>query len=67
MSQYDGETDLQRRKQLALQAARIQNEATPAIISYWITVLNGVSSKIQGYNGIGTDSVDDPGSVWLSA
>jgi peptide/nickel transport system substrate-binding protein len=67
MSQYDGELDLQKRKQLALQAAKIQNEATPAIISYWITVLNGVNSKIQGYNGIGTDTVFDTASIWLSA
>lgn len=50
MKAYDGELDVQRQKQLAVSACRIQQEATPAIIAYWIDGLTGAKKTVHGYD-----------------
>jgi peptide/nickel transport system substrate-binding protein len=50
MREYDAEADLQRRRSLALQACRIQQAATPAVIPYWINNLTGAKKTVQGYD-----------------
>jgi len=63
--QFDGELDEQRRRDLATQAARLQQEETPAIISYWIY---GIRPTVQTVQGLaeGPTAVLDMSPVWLS-
>jgi peptide/nickel transport system substrate-binding protein len=62
MMAYDGELDVQRQKQLALTACRIQQEATPAIIAYWIDGLTGAKKTVHGYDTGARYFAD----VWMS-
>jgi peptide/nickel transport system substrate-binding protein len=62
---YEGEQDEQKRRELALQAARIQQTATPAVISYWIDELRAIRSNVQGL-AEGPSDVIDVSGMWLS-
>src|SRR4051794_34247384 len=65
VSQFDAETDEGRRKPIAAQIAKLQNDATPTLISFFITGLRGVRKTVQN---IETGPVDhiDASKVWLS-
>ncbi len=63
--QFDGELDEQRRKELATQAAKIQQEETPAIIAYWIDGIRPTRETLQGI-AKGPTVVLDMSPVWLS-
>jgi len=63
--EFDGELDEQRRKELAAQAARLQKEETPTIISYWPNELRVVKNNFEGL-AKGPNIVLDMSPVWLS-
>ena len=63
--EFDGELDEGRRKELATQAATLQQEEVPGIISYWARELRAVRNNFQGL-AKGPNIVLDMSSVWLS-
>ena len=64
MRDFDGELDVQRRRQLAAEAAQIQHDAVPAVIAYWIDDLRA-SRTIVG--GLATGPRPDLAAIWRSA
>jgi peptide/nickel transport system substrate-binding protein len=64
MRDFDGELDVQRRRQLAAEAAQIQHDEVPAVISYWIDDLRA-SRSIVG--GLATGPRPDLAAIWRSA
>jgi peptide/nickel transport system substrate-binding protein len=64
MHDFDGELDVQRRRSLAADAARIQHDAVPAVIAYWIDDLR--ASRVE-VGGLATGPRPDMASIWLSA
>jgi peptide/nickel transport system substrate-binding protein len=64
MREFDGELDVQRRKQLAADAAQIQHDAVPAVISYWIDDLR--ASRVS-VGGLATGPRPDMATMWRSA
>jgi peptide/nickel transport system substrate-binding protein len=48
MRDFDGELDLQRRRQLAAEAAQIQHDEVPAVIAYWIDDLRASRTTVGG-------------------
>jgi peptide/nickel transport system substrate-binding protein len=65
VAQFDSEADEGRRKQIAAQAAKIQNDETPTLISFFITGLRGVRKNVQGLENGPVDHMD-ASKVWLS-
>lgn len=65
MAKFDAELDKDKRAQLAVQAAKIQHEEVPTIISYWIKEQRATRSNVQGL-GAGPASYLDPSGMWLS-
>src|SRR3954463_4101014 len=65
VAQFDAEADQGRRKQIVGQIAKLQNDNTPTLISFFITGLRGVRKNVQG---IETGPVDHmyASKVWLS-
>jgi peptide/nickel transport system substrate-binding protein len=51
LREFDGELDLQRRRQQAAEAAQIQHDAVPAVISYWIDDLRASRVHVRGLAG----------------
>ena len=66
MHQYEAEVDDQKRKQLAIQAAKIQNDQVPDVISYWIDELRATSNKVHGFPK-GPITQVDCRAVWKSS
>jgi peptide/nickel transport system substrate-binding protein len=66
VAQFDAEPDLGRRKQLATQIAKLQNDETPTLISFFITGLRGVRKNVQGIENGPVDHID-ASKVWLSS
>ncbi len=64
-TEYNGELDHQKRQQLALALARIQNEEVPVAIGYWIKARRATSKRVQGL-AAAPDNFVDLGGVWLS-
>lgn len=64
MREFDGEPDLQVRRRLAEEAARVQHEAVPAVISYWIDDLRASRVRV---GGLAEGPRVDLAKVWLSA
>ena len=48
---FDAELDEGTRKELALEAARIQHDEVPAVIAYWITQVRAVKKNLVGIPG----------------
>jgi peptide/nickel transport system substrate-binding protein len=48
VKQFEGEADEQKRKDLAVQAATIQNEEVPDVIAYWINELRATRTNVHG-------------------
>jgi peptide/nickel transport system substrate-binding protein len=65
VSQFDAEADEGRRKQVAAQIAKLQNDETPTLISFFITGLRGVRKNVQGIENGPVDHID-ASKVWLS-
>ncbi|OLC55947.1 MAG: hypothetical protein AUH92_01105, partial [Acidobacteria bacterium 13_1_40CM_4_69_4] len=55
---YDATLDAQRRRLIARQLAVIQQDATPAIIAYWIRAPRAVRKRVQGVEPSGSDFLD---------
>jgi peptide/nickel transport system substrate-binding protein len=65
VGQFDSEADEGRRKQVAAQIAKIQNDQTPTLVSFFITGLRGVRKNVQGIENGPVDHID-ASKVWLS-
>jgi peptide/nickel transport system substrate-binding protein len=63
MRDFDGELDIQRRRQLAAGAARIQHDAVPAVIAYWIDDLRASRADV---GGLATGPRPDMATMWRS-
>jgi peptide/nickel transport system substrate-binding protein len=66
VGQFDAEADEGTRKQIAVQAAKIQNDETPTLISFFLNGLRGVRKNVQGIENGPVDHID-ASKVWLSA
>jgi peptide/nickel transport system substrate-binding protein len=64
LREFDGELDLQRRRRLAADAAQIQHDAVPAVISYWIDDLR--ASRVH-VGGLAEGPRPDLARLWRSA
>jgi peptide/nickel transport system substrate-binding protein len=64
MRDFDAELDLERRRGLAAQAARIQHDAVPAVIAYWIDDLR--ASRVE-VGGLETGPRPDMARMWRAA
>jgi peptide/nickel transport system substrate-binding protein len=64
MREFDGELDLQRRRQLAAEAAQIQHDAVPAVIAYWIDDLRASGPRV---GGLVAGPRPDLAAIWRSA
>jgi len=64
MGDYDGELDLQRRRRIAADAARIQHDEVPAVIAYWIDDLR--ASRVH-VGGLATGPRPDMATLWRAA
>jgi len=56
--QYDATLDRQRRQSIARRLAVIQQDATPAIIAYWIRAPRAMRKRVQGVQPNGSDFLD---------
>jgi len=56
--QYDATLDAQRRGSIARKLAVLQQDATPAIIGYWIRAPRAVRKRVQGVEPNGSDFLD---------
>jgi len=65
VSQFDAEADEGRRKQIVAQIAKIQNDETPTLISFFINGLRGVRKNVRGIENGPVDHID-ASKVWLS-
>ncbi len=65
VSQFDAEADQGTRKQIVAQIAKIQNDATPTLISFFINGLRGVRKTVQGIENGPVDHID-ASKIWLS-
>src|SRR3954447_9399482 len=65
VAQFDAEADQGRRKQIVGQIAKLQNDNTPTLISFFITGLRGVRMNVQGIENGPVDHID-ASKVWLS-
>jgi peptide/nickel transport system substrate-binding protein len=61
MRDFDGELDLQRRRAVAAAAARVQHDAVPAVIAYWIDDLRASRTDVAG---LLPGPRPDLGAVW---
>lgn len=65
LTKFEGEVDEQRRRQLATEAASIQNDAVPAVNAYWLKELRAASAKVHGLAQGPSDTLD-VSEVWVS-
>jgi peptide/nickel transport system substrate-binding protein len=65
MNEFDGESDEAKRKALALQAAKIQQDATPALIAYWIKGQRTARKNVMNLPAGPVDRIDAT-NIWLA-
>jgi peptide/nickel transport system substrate-binding protein len=65
MAQLDSELDLQRRREIALEVATIQNEEVPTIVAYWLDGLRATSKRVNDIPA-GPTTMLDASRAWLS-
>jgi peptide/nickel transport system substrate-binding protein len=65
VAEFDAELDEHKREQLAAEAARIQHDEVPTIISYWMKEQRATRSNVHGLSA-GPASYLDPSGMWLS-
>jgi peptide/nickel transport system substrate-binding protein len=63
---FDAEIDEGKRKQIGIEAAKVQAEETPAVIAYWLNELRATRSTVHGLAN-GPAGRIDPARMWLSA
>jgi peptide/nickel transport system substrate-binding protein len=66
MNDLDAELDLQKRRAIAAQAARIQQDETPALIAFWLDEFRATTKAVHGL-APGPNSHLDLGRVWMSS
>ncbi len=66
MADFDAQSDAGKRKQTAVQAARLMQDETPALIPYWIKELRAVANGLQGV-APGPNVVFDPSTMGFAA
>jgi peptide/nickel transport system substrate-binding protein len=66
MRRFDAEADEGRRKQLAVQAAKLMQDETPALIPYWLKELRAIRKGLQGV-APGPNVVFDPSNMGFAA
>jgi len=57
-NQYDATLDQSSRRSIAGKLAGLQQDATPAIIAYWIRAPRAVRKRVQGVEANGSDFLD---------
>ncbi len=62
---YNAELDNQKRQQLALELARIENEEVPVVIGYWINARRATAKRVRGLAAAPDNFIDLRG-VWLA-
>ena len=65
VQQFEGEVDQQKRIGLAVQAAKIQQDAVPDVIAYWIKELRATHKNVHGLAAGPTFHLDAR-AMWLS-
>ncbi len=65
VQQFEGEIDQQKRAQLAIQAAKIQQDEVPDVIAYWIKELRATRTNVHGLAAGPTFHLDAR-EMWLS-
>lgn len=65
IARFDAEVDVGRRKQLAIEAATLMQDETPALIPYWLRELRAVRQDVVGV-APGPNVVWDPSTVALT-
>jgi peptide/nickel transport system substrate-binding protein len=65
VQQFEGEVDQQKRIGLAVQAAKIQQDAVPDVIAYWIKELRAMRKNVHGLAAGPTFHLDAR-AMWLS-
>ena len=65
VQQFEGELDQSRRKTLAVQAAKIQQDEVPDVIAYWIKELRAIRKNVHGLAAGPTFHLDAR-AMWLS-
>ncbi|MGH7077039.1 MAG: ABC transporter substrate-binding protein, partial [Acetobacteraceae bacterium] len=63
--EYNGELDQQKRRKLALDLARIENDEVPVAIGYWINARRATTERVHGL-AAAPDNFIDLGGVWLA-
>ena len=63
MAQFEAEVDHQKRKQLAIQAAKIQQDGTPDVIAYWIKEFRATRKNVHGIAP--GNFAFDPRAMWI--
>jgi peptide/nickel transport system substrate-binding protein len=64
MEQFESTLDLQARKRIAADAARLMQDETPGVIAYWIEQSRATSKSVHGFANGPTFPVDFSG-VWM--
>ena len=64
IADFDAEVDVGRRRQLAIEAATLMQDETPALIPYWLRELRAVRREVQGV-APGPNVVWDPSPLAL--
>ena len=64
MRELDAELDVQRRRELAADAAQVQHDAVPAVIAYWIDDLRASRVEVRGLT---TGPRPDMATLWRAA
>ena len=65
VQRFEGELDQSRRKTLAVQAAKIQQDEVPDVIAYWIKELRAIRKNVHGLAAGPTFHLDAR-AMWLS-
>jgi peptide/nickel transport system substrate-binding protein len=66
MADFDAQMDMSKRKQIAVQAARLMQDETPAMIGFWLKELRAVANGLQGV-APGPNVVFDPSTMGFAA
>ena len=63
VEQFEGEVDQQKRQELAIQAAQIQQDEVPDVIAYWIQELRARPGRTSTASPPARRSISTPGYV----
>jgi peptide/nickel transport system substrate-binding protein len=63
-AEYNAQLDAQKRRKLALELARIENDEVPVVIAYWIGAQRATTKNVHGFPAA-PDNFLDLRAVWL--